>query len=199
MRNDCEENSSSQELQVESTNEIVLPHNEVIAINEDLHQLKVTKSTSLYGLPSYKAPAESTDLSEVPRGKQTAKHFALTKNAKCAFVRYENAKCAFVRYENAFLRKCTALYLIQENYQVSSDRLIRVRSGQPDHLFSNSESTSGPSDLCVFKRLDEKKYIVGRVIQFSYLLGNKRERQYSANYVNLSKDSYKTISVFANW
>ena len=97
------------------------------------------------------------------------------------------------------------LYLIQENYQVSSDRLIRVRSEQPDHLFSNSESTSGPqksvksSDLCVFKRLDEKKYIVGRVIQFSYLLGNKRERQYSANYVDLSKDSYKTIGVFATW
>ena len=205
VRNDCEENSSSQELQVESTNEIVLPHDEVKAINEDLHQLKVTKSTSLYGLPTYKAPAESTDLSEDPRGKQTAKHFALTKNAKCAFVRYENAKCAFVRYENAFIRKCTALYLIQENYQVSSDRLIRVRSEQPDHLFSNSESTSGPQksvksgDLCVFKRIDQKKYIVGRVIQFSYLLGNKRERQYSANYVDLSKDSYKTIGVFANW
>ena len=52
---------------------------------------------------------------------------------------------------------------IQENYHVSSDGLIRVRSEQPDHLFSNSESISGPQksvksgDLCVFKRLDEKK------------------------------------------
>ena len=97
VRNDCEENSFSQELQVESTNEVVLPHDEVIAINEDLHQLKVTKSTSLYGFPTYKAPAESTDLSEDPRGKQTAKHFALTKNAKCAFVRVAYSKYLLLR------------------------------------------------------------------------------------------------------
>ena len=34
--------------------------------------------------------------------------------------------------------------------------------------------------------------MVGRVIQFSYLQGNKRERQYSANYVDLSKDTLRT-------
>ena len=101
---------------------MVLPHNEFIAINEDLQQLKDRKSTSLDGLPTYKAPAESTDLSEEPRRKQKAKSFALTKNGKCAFV----------RYENAFIRKSTALYLTQENCQVSSDRLIRVRSEQLD-------------------------------------------------------------------
>ena len=235
VRNDCEENSSSQELQVESTHEIVLPHNEV-SHSRGLASIKSYKKHFLIWSSNVQGPQQNPQICQkIHVGKQTAKHFALTRNAKCAFVRYENAKCAFVRYgnakcafvryenakcafvryenakcafvryENAFIRKCTALYLIQEDYQVSGDRLIRVRSEQPDHLFSNSESTSGPQksvksgDLCVFKRLGEKKYIVGRVIQFSYLLETKRERQYSGNYVDLSKDSYKTIGVFANW
>jgi hypothetical protein len=29
--------------------------------------------------------------------------------------------------------------------------------------------------------------------------GNKKERQYSADYVDLTKDSHKSIGIFANW
>ena len=36
-------------------------------------------------------------------------------------------------------------------------------------------------------------------MQFSYLVGTKRERQYSADYVDISKESCRSISCFANW
>ena len=50
-----------------------------------------------------------------------------------------------------------------------------------------------------FKRVDCKKCLIGRVVQFSYLTGNKRQRQFSNNFINLSKDSVKNITVLANW
>ena len=37
------------------------------------------------------------------------------------------------------------------------------------------------------------------MIQFSYLEGNKRQREYSGTFVDTSKESYKLIGVFANW
>ena len=110
-------------------------------------------------------------------------------------------------YENAYIRKTTALYLIQENYQVSNDRLLRVRWDQPEHLFSIGETYVGmdtsvrSGDLCVFKRVDRKnpKYLLGRVVQFSYLSGSKRDRQYTSTYVVMTKESCNTIGAFANW
>ena len=55
-------------------------------------------------------------------------------------------------------------------------------------------------DLCLFKTVDdEEKYIIGRVIQFSYLRGSKREREYSSNYCDISKQSHNNIGTFANW
>ena len=47
--------------------------------------------------------------------------------------------------------------------------------------------------------MDCNKCLIGRVVQFSYLTGNKRQRQFSNNFVDLSKDSVKNIGVFANW
>ena len=44
-----------------------------------------------------------------------------------------------------------------------------------------------------------EKCLLGRIIQFSYLTGAKKERQYSSNFVDLSKESYKSIGVYANW
>ena len=43
------------------------------------------------------------------------------------------------------------------------------------------------------------EYLVGRVVQFSYLVGTKRERHYSADYVDLTKESCRSIGCFANW
>ena len=76
-----------------------------------------------------------------------------------------------MRYENDYIRKTTALYLIQENCQLSDDRLQRVRRDQREHLFSIPETYGGmdtsvrSGDLCVFKRVDRKKpkYLLDRV------------------------------------
>ena len=54
--------------------------------------------------------------------------------------------------------------------------------------------------VCVFKRVDDSsKCLLGRVVQFSYMKGTKKQRQYSSDYVDLSKESYREIGVFANW
>ena len=75
----------------------------------------------------------------------------------------KSKKTPFVEYNGAYIRKTTALYLLQENYQVSNDRLLRVRSSQPSHLFSasdlenNSSSFVRMGDLCLFHRVDSEK------------------------------------------
>ena len=113
----------------------------------------------------------------------------------------------FVRYKGAFIRKSTALYLLQENTQLSNDRLLRVREDQPAHLYSGSSARlETPAhviagDLVIFKRCDDgEKMLLGRVVQFSYMTGRtKEERSYSSTYVDLAKDTFKRIGVFANW
>ena len=95
--------------------------------------------------------------------------------------------------------------MLQENIQLSNDRLLRVREDQPSHLYSGSpidvQNTSYVinGDLCIFKRIDCDKVLIGRVVQFSYIKGNKKARAYSSSYVDMNKLSYKTIGVFANW
>jgi hypothetical protein len=37
------------------------------------------------------------------------------------------------------------------------------------------------------------------VVQFSYLTGTKKEREFSGSYVDMSNESYKGIGVYANW
>lgn len=82
---------------------------------------------------------------------------------------------------------------------------MRVRSEQPSHIFTGTETGTGPQtsvksgDLCIFTRVDCEKCLLGRIIQFSYLAGSKKERQYSSDFVGLSKESYKSIGVYANW
>ena len=57
--------------------------------------------------------------------------------------------------------------------------------------------TSG--DLCVFRRVDDdQKLLVGRIFQFSYLNGTKRQQEYSSMYEDLTKD-HSGIGTFANW
>ena len=161
---------------------------DAIVINEDFVQIQLRLNCA-DGLPIYEKQGDSEEVPEKNRNYQLFQH----------------GVSSFVRYENSFIRKTTALYLVQENCQVSNDRLLRVRRDQPDHLFSvpDTAGDTRPSvhsgDLCVFERIDKKKEVIGRVIQFSYLDGSKRDRQYSSNYVDLTKNSYKTIGVFANW
>ena len=61
---------------------------------------------------------------------------------------------------------------------------MRVREQQLGHLSSGSSTVGTQNDsesrvkagaLCLFKRVDCQKILVGRVVQFSYIEGNKRE------------------------
>ena len=54
-------------------------------------------------------------------------------------------------------------------------------------------------NLCFFWRVDCEKCLVDRVVLFSYLTGSKKQRQYSSDYVDLTKDSCKNIGVLASW
>ena len=115
-------------------------------------------------------------------------------------------KSPFILYDGTYIRKTTALYLLQENTQLSCDRLLRVRAVQPNHVFvgsqhdvSSSRRSIASGDLCIFKRIDCSECLVGRVVQFSYLLGTKRQRQFSNGSVDLEKDSASNIGVYANW
>ena len=122
----------------------------------------------------------------------------------------DSTKSPFVELDGVYIRKTTALYILQENPQLSNDRLLRVCSAQPLHLFSGAEGiVSSPSsgyqetvfsgDLCVFQHVDNEKHLVGRVIQLSYLEGSKKSREYSSSYVETTKDSMNCIGVLANW
>jgi len=47
--------------------------------------------------------------------------------------------------------------------------------------------------------VDCNKCLICRVVQFTYLTGNKRQRQFSNNFVDFSKDSVNNIGIFVNW
>ena len=54
--------------------------------------------------------------------------------------------------------------------------------------------------MCLLKRVDDpSKLLLERLVQFSYLKGKKRARQYSSDYVDMTKASCKTVGSFSNW
>ena len=168
--------------------ENIRPLDESITLNEDISQILLSKRNSS-GIPIYIPVSQPS----------SARVYALKS-------RRDTEKSPFVEYQGVYIRKSTALYLLQENPQLSNDRLLRVRSAQPTHLFSGTRGNdSGPqqrvysNDLCFFRRIDSEKLLIGRVVQFSYLEGSKRAREYSSLYVDTSIDSCNSIGVFANW
>ena len=185
--NDFEDEGTS--LDVQERPDETVAESDVTTIKEDLAVLRLQKINSS-GLPIYKASNEKGTV------------------AKKSFTSSKKSKTPFIEYNRAYIRKSTALYIIQENCQVSNDRLLRVRSDQPSHLFSGmeiQERNENPTkhvhagDLCIFRRVDCEKVLLGRIVQFSYLEGTKKQRQYSSTYVDMDIDSYKTIGVFCNY
>ena len=181
--NDYEE-ESIEECSSPAENEVPLSVQDAVSINEDITLIKDKSSNFPTYRPSAHPPSDSRQYSLLNK----------------------SGKTSFIDYKGAYIRKSTALFLLQEKKQVSNDRLLRVRSSQPSHLFNDDNiEPSGPQtkissgDLCVFKRIDSDKNLVGRVIQFSYLEGSKKQRQYSSSYVDMSIESHKNIGVFANW
>ena len=174
--------------EIDTESQVEMMKDESIIIREDLSNLRLQKSSN-YGLPIY----EEFDTTSATDKKT----YKLMKNDTCS---------PFVVYGGKYIRKTTAIYLIQEKEQLSNDRLLRVRANNPDHLYSvdskrvSASNTVRAGDLCAFRRIDDdKKFLLGRVIQFSYLNGNKRQRQYSSNFVDLTKDSIKNIGALCNW
>ena len=174
--------------------DLPMPREQVVTICEDLSQIRLRKASNS-GLPCY----EKIVNPQAQSIETSAKSFKLDKKDG------SNHKFPFFSYNGTYIRKTTGLYLLQENFQLSNDRLLRVRDEQPSRIFSNTGRETGPQksvrcgDLCFFSRVDCEKCLVGRVIQFSYLTGSKKERQYSSDYVDLTKDSHKNIGVLANW
>ncbi len=193
IRTSCNEN-------VSTISDNSLSSNEVIMIQEDLSHIKLMKSSS----SSFPVYEKITDATLQSKGK-TKTYELLRKTSPKS--RCLSRISPFVLYKETYIRKSTALYLLQENFKVSSDRLLRVRAEQPSHIFSGLDMQKcGPMDcvrageLCVFRRVDCKdKYLLGRIIQFSYMQGSKRERQYSSDFVDLTKNTYKDVGVLANW
>ena len=85
-----------------------------IVIQEDLANLRVQKS-SRPGLPTYEL---------------TSKTYSLQKRKWCPFI-----SC-----NNKYIRKSTALYLLQESFSLSNHRLLRVRSQQPSHVHNSGNN-----------------------------------------------------------
>ena len=55
-------------------------------------------------------------------------------------------------------------------------------------------------DLCLFSNtFSPGSYILGRLVQFSYLYGTKKQREYLSNYCDLTKESCNDIGAFVNW
>ena len=149
-----------------------------LLIQEDSTQIRLSKNLQ-NGMPTY---TTTTD-----KGTQKNKT-------------YQHSQ--FIEYQGAYIRKSTALYLLQENPVLSSDRLIRVRANNEKSSSepARNETTVTSGDLCVFKQINtQNKILFGRMIQFSYLAGTKRQQEYSGMYVDLREPSYNTIGAFANW
>ena len=87
-----------------------------IFIQEDLTNIRLTKESG-NGLPMYTVAAAS-------KGTVRSKTYSLQKRNKTPFI----------LYSDRYIRKTTALYLLQENVSLSNDRLLRVRQNQLSHI-----------------------------------------------------------------
>lgn len=109
-----------------------------------------------------------------------------------------------------FINKTTAVWLLQENERVSTDRLFRVRAQQPycstPQVLTHKLESTVPvvqeslevDDICVFGD-KVRKWKIGKVLQFAhYLEKTKSSRQYRGTVVNLSDKSHK-FGVLCSW
>ena len=91
---------------------------------------------------------------------------------------------------------------------MSNDRLLRVRQTQLSHIHNTRNNSVYPEnhlktcDLCLFWRVEDlSKFAVGRVLQFSYMHGSKKGREFSSDYVDFdtSKTELSEMGAFCNW
>ena len=147
---------------MESNMQSPMTQAELLCANEDLSILKLRRNEAP-GIPIYVGIEESV-------GENQGRTYNVEKRPNALTA----TKSPFIQYNGAYIRKSTALYLLQENFQLSSDRLLRARSEQLKHIFSSSpihdcghQETVNCGHLCIFKRVDDSsKCLFVRITQF---------------------------------
>ena len=114
-------------------------------------------------------------LNVVKSGKTRLPTYEITKTSSSKKKQYallKNGRSPFLVYEGTVIHKSTAMYILQENAQISNDRLLRVRANQSNHLFDPSSYNNIPEtcvqtgDLCLFSNtFSPGSYILGRLVR----------------------------------
>ena len=127
--------------------EVAMTQEDIVTINEDLSIIKLRKKALSVGLRTYQVSDKDEVCSSGKNYSLSGKTKDKKKSKESSTETQTKSVSPFVLYQGSYIRKGTALYLLQENCQVSSDRLMRVRSEQPSHIFAGStENRTGPQD-----------------------------------------------------
>ena len=102
---------------------------EIMTGKEDLSQIKLRKVRAQDSLPTYE---HVNDLEA--QGFSTKVFNGKEHSMSCSL-----GKRKFVLFNGVYIRKTTALYLVQENTQFSAARLLRVRATQPNHVYVSAK------------------------------------------------------------
>ena len=98
----CEDSLLMPEME-KGANDVMMDEDEAIAIHEDLSRLKLRKNDGV-GIPTYSVIDSK------------AAQPAACYNLEAKTHREVCVKSPFVEYDGAYIRKTTALYLLQENF-----------------------------------------------------------------------------------
>lgn len=120
--------------------EVAMTQEDIVTINEDLSIIKLRKKASSVGLPTYQVIDKDEVCSSGKNYSLSGKTKDKKKSTTSSTETQTKSVSPFVLYQGSYIRKSTALYLLQENCQVSSDRLIRVCSEQPSHIYAGTEN-----------------------------------------------------------
>ena len=149
---------------------------------------------------------------------------SLKRLSNCSLPQYEKISTTSAKKKNAskyspfvevcrldkivYIRKTTAVWLLQEGERVSTDRLFRVRKKQPyatEPTTATAEGFNQPTvqqaiqvgDLCVFAKATEGMWCIGRVLQFSYYMEKKKgSRMYRGKVCSVTENK---IGVLCTW
>ena len=103
--------------------------------------------------------------------------------------------------DDVYIRKRTAVWLLQNTERVSADRLFRVRSNQPFAVKKNQSSCcideTAPitakhitvGDLCVFKGKIANNFKIGRVMHFIKIGKTGKQAQYKGKCTEINNET----------
>ena len=126
--------------------EVAMTQEDIVTINEDLSIIKLRKKALSVGLRTYQVSDKDEVCSSAKNYSLSGKTKDKKKSKESSTETQTKSVSPFVLYQGSYIRKSTALYLLQESCQVSSDCLMRVRSEQPSHIFVGTENRTGLQD-----------------------------------------------------